>query len=30
DRYSERKEKGVQETMIDIGKTINGVDLNKM
>ena len=29
DRYSERKEKGVQETMIDIGKTINAVYCNQ-
>jgi len=30
DRYSERKEKGIQETMSDIGKTINGVNLSQM
>jgi arsenical resistance protein ArsH len=27
DRYSERKEKGIEETMVDIGKTINNMDL---
>jgi len=27
DRYSERKEKGAQETMSDIGNHINGIDL---
>ncbi|MDX2217026.1 MAG: arsenical resistance protein ArsH [Oculatellaceae cyanobacterium bins.114] len=30
DRYSERKEKGMQESMSDIGKTIRGVDLEQM
>lgn len=30
DRYSERKEKGVQETMSDIGKTVNGVNLEQI
>lgn len=30
DRYSERKEKGAQETMRDIGKTIDGVNLSRM
>lgn len=30
DRYSERKEKGVQETMSDIGKTVNGVNLERI
>lgn len=30
DRYSERKEKGIQETMNDIGKTVNGVNLERI
>ena len=30
DRYSERKERGIQESMSDIGKTINGVSLHQM
>jgi arsenical resistance protein ArsH len=30
DRYSERKEKGVQETITDISKTINGVNLSRI
>ncbi len=30
DRYSERKEKGIQETMSDVGNTINGVKLTVM
>ncbi len=30
DRYSERKEQGIQESMSDIGKTINGVNLSQM
>lgn len=30
DRYSERKEKGIQETMSDIGKMVNDVNLGKM
>jgi arsenic resistance protein ArsH len=30
DRYSERKEKGIQETMSNIGKITNGVNLRKM
>ena len=29
DRYSERKEKGMQETMSDISKTVNGIDLKR-
>jgi arsenic resistance protein ArsH len=30
DRYSERKEQGIHETMSDIGKTINGVNFYQM
>ncbi|MGL6284000.1 MAG: arsenical resistance protein ArsH [Microcoleaceae cyanobacterium] len=30
DRYSERKEKGMTETPLDIGKTINGIHLDRM
>lgn len=30
DRYSERKEQGIQESISDIGKTINGVNLGLM
>lgn len=30
DRYSERKQNGTQETMRDIGQTINGVNLGQM
>jgi arsenic resistance protein ArsH len=30
DRYSERKEKGMTETPLDIGKTINGIQLDRM
>ncbi|WNZ22904.1 arsenical resistance protein ArsH [Leptolyngbya sp. NK1-12] len=30
DRYSERKEKGVEESMSEIGKAINGVHLERM
>jgi arsenic resistance protein ArsH len=30
DRYSERKEQGIQESMSDIGKSINGVNLTQM
>jgi arsenic resistance protein ArsH len=30
DRYSERKERGIQETVGEIGKTINGVSLSRM
>lgn len=30
DHYSERKEKGIQETLSDIGKTINGVNLKQI
>ena len=30
DRYSERKEKGMTETPLDISKTINGIHLDQM
>jgi arsenical resistance protein ArsH len=30
DRYSERKEQGIQESISDISKTINGVNLSQM
>jgi arsenic resistance protein ArsH len=30
DRYSERKEKGIQESISEIGKSINGVNLTQM
>lgn len=30
DRYSERKEKGITETPLDIGKIINGIHLDRM
>jgi arsenic resistance protein ArsH len=30
DRYSERKEQGIQETMSNVGNTINGVKLTMM